>query len=204
MKQEVMVMIPLLFLLSGCIGLPVEIFEPRTDSESVELGEAEMVQAELIMPVGELEVTGGAQKLLEADYTYNSPSLRPEATYNVTGFRGRLIVDTAGHRRTLTGKLINRWNLRLNNNVPLDLHVKFGAGEGKLRLAGLSLRSVDIEMGVGEMMLDLTGDWDKNFEVKIRGGVGEVEVRLPHDVGVIAEARGGIGEINVRSVMVAT
>ena len=102
--------------------------------------------------------------------------------------------------RTLASKLTNRWNLRLNDDVPLDLRVEFGAGEGKLNLAGLSLRSVDVDMGVGQLVLDLTGDWEKNFDVRVRGGVGEVEVRLPRQVGVIVEARGGIGEINARGL----
>ena len=99
MKQKVIVTIPLFLLLSGCIGFPVEVIEPRTDSESIELGDAEMVRAELKMPAGELEVTGGAQELMEADFTYNSPSFKPEVSYSITGFRGRLVVDNGSERK---------------------------------------------------------------------------------------------------------
>ncbi len=43
------------------------------------------------------------------------------------------------------------WDLRFNDQKPLDLDVNFGAGESRLDLGDLTLRRVNVEMGVGEL-----------------------------------------------------
>ncbi|MCP5115794.1 MAG: hypothetical protein GY953_33615 [bacterium] len=193
--------VTLLLAMAGCVGIEA-VHDPKTESESVEIGKAELVTAEISMPAGELEVASGAEKLLEGDFTFTAPELRPEVSYQETGFRGRLkLQSSAGKGVILRGQHTNHWKVRLNKDTPLDLHIKLGAGEGNLELSGLDLRSVDVEMGAGEMGLDLTGgEWTRDFDVKIRGGVGEANVRVPNDVGVVAEAAGGIGEIQVRGM----
>ena len=87
--------------------------------------------------------------------------------------------------------------MRFNDNVPLDLRVEFGAGEGRLNLGSLSLRSVEFEMGAGTLSLDLRGTPSKDYSVRVRGGVGEATVYLPKEIGISATASGGIGDISV-------
>jgi predicted membrane protein len=94
-----------------------------------------------------------------------------------------------------------RWDLQLNDDKPLDLQIDFGAGEGRLDLGTLTLRSVDIHMGVGELRLDLRGAPKNGYTVNLRGGVGEATVYLPRDVGVVADAQGGIGGITARGLV---
>src|SRR5947207_15104096 len=55
------------------------------ESRSVDLDKAERVRVELKMPVGELAVRGGAQKLLDADFTYNVPTWKPGIRYRSGG-----------------------------------------------------------------------------------------------------------------------
>jgi predicted membrane protein len=78
-----------------------------------------------------------------------------------------------------------------------DLRVEFGAGEARLNLGSLSLRSVNVEMGAGTRRLDLRGTPSKDYSVRIRGGVGEATVYLPKEIGISATASGGIGDISV-------
>lgn len=189
-----------LVALSGCMHVR-DVTTGRTENESrsVDLGKAELVNAEIEFGAGRLEMSGGATKLMDADFEYNMPSLKPEVRYDETGFRGRLRL----HQPTVAkfgGKSENRWNVRLNNDVPLDLHIRIGAGEARLDLSRLSMRRLDAEIGAGQVELNLTGDYKKNFDVQVRGGVGEATLRLPRNVGVIAQARGGIGDINVRGM----
>jgi hypothetical protein len=47
--------------------------------------------------------------------------------------------------------------LQFNDQKPLDLDVKCGAGESRLDLGDLALRRVNVEMGVGELKMDLRG-----------------------------------------------
>src|SRR5262245_22402793 len=53
-------------MLSACIGVVTPIGPEQRESRSVELDKSERVRMELKMPVGELNVGGGARKLLDA------------------------------------------------------------------------------------------------------------------------------------------
>ncbi len=187
---------------AGCISVHRDpAGEPRVDNVSIERGKAEMVRLEVKITAGELRISGGAEKLLEAEFRYNVPLMKPQVRYDSTGFRGHLLVEQAASREIhVGGDVENRWNLRVNDDTPLDVLMRMGAGEGRLNLGSLDLRRVEIHMGVGEVEVDLRGHPKRDYDVEIRGGVGEATVRLPSDVGVIAEAKGGIGEISVNNL----
>ena len=135
-------------------------------------------------------MTGGAQKLLESDFTYNVARLKPEVEYT----DGRLVVaqpeakglpvlrDTTDFR--------NEWSVRLYDQVPMDLSVDMGAGASDLHLASLSLTGLDVNLGAGESTVDLSGDWVRDLDVIIDAGAATLTVRLPREVG----ARVEIGE----------
>src|SRR6266852_5858533 len=182
--------------LCGCWGISTPTGPEQRESRSVDLDKSERVRAELKMPVGELNVRGGAQKLLDADFTYNVAAWKPDIRYSSAGAVGDLILEQHGPTSS-SGNTKNRWDLRFNDNVPVDLRVEFGAGEGRLNLGSLSLRSVEFEMGAGTLHLDLRGAPSKDYSVRIRGGVGEATVYLPKEIGISATASGGIGDISV-------
>jgi hypothetical protein len=168
----------------------------RTETRNVELDNSEEVRAELRMGAGELRVRGGAAKLMEARFVYNRLRLRPEVSYHNGngGFRGHLLVEEPSGVHGGTNRY--EWDLAFNDEKPLDLEVKCGAGESHLDLGDLSLRRVNVEMGVGELRMDLRGAPKSDYAVSIRGGVGEATVYLPGgNVGIEAEARGGIGGV---------
>jgi predicted membrane protein len=128
--------------------------------------------------------------------TYNVESWKPVVKYSSAAGHGNLDISQPGAQHGETGNVKYEWDLRLANDVPMDLSVHFGAGDAHLDLGSLSLRSVDIEMGVGRLDLDLRGAPRRDYEVRIRGGVGEATVRLPRDAGVYVKAQGGIGSIH--------
>ena len=164
-------------------------------SRSVELDKAESVRVELKMPVGEMDVRGGAQKLLDADFTYNVPEWDTDVRYNSTGSIGDLVIEQHGASSS-SGNKKNHWDLRFNDKVPLDVRAQVGAGEGRLNLGTLNLR-VNVEIGAGTLRLDLRGTPTKDYSVHIRGGVGEATVYLPKDVGISATASGVLGDVSV-------
>lgn len=148
----------------------------------------------LKMGAGELRVEGGAEKLMEGRFTYHRLRLRPEVSYDAGGFRGHLTVEEPSRIGTATPRYA--WDLRFNDDKPLDLEVNFGAGECRLDLGELALRRVSVEMGVGELKMDLRGMPKHDYSVYVRGGVGEATIYLPKDVGVEADVKGGIGDIH--------
>ena len=169
------------------------------ESRTIERDKSEMLRVDLRMGAGELKVRGGARKLMEADFTYNVPSLRPEVRYSSVGFRGNLAVEQQG-RSTSVSNVVYRWDLRLADDIPMDLTVNFGAGEARLELGSAALRSLNVNMGVGQLDLDLRGTPRRDYSVQIHGGVGEATIRLPKDAGIVADATGGIGGISARGL----
>lgn len=164
-------------------------------SEVVERRGAESVDVRIKMRGGALRLAGGAAKLLEADFGYNVAEWKPEVSYDVSKGRGELQVeqpDVGVH----WGQTRNVWDLRLSNEVPIELRLQMGAGQGDVRLGSLALSKLDIAMGAGELTLDLTGDWKNDLEAGIHGGVGSLTVRLPRDVCTRVRAKGGLGAIN--------
>ncbi len=184
--------------LSGCVSNLDERGTLQTETRSVELDKSEFVTVEVRMGAGELSVRGGSPKLMDGEFSFRRLAMRPEVHYDASDFRGRLRVEEPSGVHT--GNTRYRWDLRLNDDKPLDLSVDFGAGEGRLDLGSLNLRNVEIHMGVGELRLDLRGTPKKDYTVSLRGGVGEVTVYLPEGVGVVADAQGGIGGITARGL----
>jgi len=177
-------------LLAGC-GSDARVGTLRTESQSVELGDAKSVRAQIYLGAGDLNLTGGAEKLLEADFTYNVARLKPEVEYT----DGRLVVrqpDVKGLPvlRDITDYR-NEWGLRLNDEIPMDLSLDMGAGSSDLQLAGLSLTRLDVSLGAGISTVDLSGDWTRNLEVTIDAGAANTSVRLPKDVGVRVKVGSG-------------
>jgi hypothetical protein len=167
-------------------------------SQAVEQQGAKSVHAHIELGAGRLELSGGATKLLEADFYYDRPSLKPEVNYFVSGGDGDLSILQPGQDHVQFGPSgRSEWNLHFNNQVPLDLGIEMGAGQGMLRLGGLALTHFSVEGGAGNLQVDLTGgNWQKDVDGRIEGGVGTVRVRLPSNVGVRVKATGGLGSVS--------
>jgi hypothetical protein len=211
-------LVAILFAVSGCDG-GARVGALRTETETVELGGADSVRVEIEMGAGELEVSGGASELLEASFTYNVAELKPEVE-----MRGdRLFVRTPDVRvgiESLWDATDYRyeWDLRLNDDVPMEMEVGVGAGRSDLRLGTLNLTVLEVTRGAGEVYvdlsgaasltrlklgggageatLDLTGDWQQDLYVTVDGGVGQRTLILPSDVGVRVKVDAGIGSVD--------
>ena len=180
-------------VLAGC-SINVTPGPEEHATKVLELDKAELTRVEIKMGAGELRVNGGSPKLMEADFTYNTPGWKPQVDYNSTGVRSDITVSQA-EGSVPHGK--SDWNLKFNDAAPMDLVVKMGAGEAHLNLGSLSLRRVAFDLGAGEMDVDLRGSPKRSYDVKINGGVGQATVHLPSSVGISATAVGGLGEVHV-------
>lgn len=168
----------------------------RTETKTVDRGKAESVRATLRMDAGELKVSGGAAKLLEADFRSNHI---PEVLYDASGARG--VLEIKGSKKgKWRGSGENTWKLKMDSQTPLDLVVHLGAGETELDLSKIALRSLAVHMGVGSLQLNLDGEYDRDVNVEVHGGVGRAEVRLPRRMGAQVDAKGGIGSVKARGL----
>jgi hypothetical protein len=211
------------FLVAGC-GETVETGDLVLESRSVDLDDAESVDARIRMGAGKLTVAGGADKLMEANFEYNVAEWKPEIAYRISGGRGKLTVEQPGGHGTSLGRGVHyEWDLRFNDQVPLDLNVELGAGGSYLDLGNLSVNELnittgagevevfltgrpqvedlDLQVGAGDVTVDLTGTWSDDLDADIKGGVGRVTLRLPEDVGVRVDAEKGIGKVSARGML---
>jgi hypothetical protein len=191
-------LIPAMIGLGGCVihdrSGPLEY-----SGKVLEVDSSQLVHAEIHMGAGELHVTDGPQKLLRADFAYNVPAWKPEVQYTVSDGKGNLVIRQPD-AHAIAGNVKYRWDIQLNNKVPMDVEAHLGAGQARMDLGSLQLRGVVVHMGVGELDLDLRGALRRSYNVEIHGGVGQATVRLPSDAAIYAEAHGGIGSINVRGL----
>jgi hypothetical protein len=184
--------------LSGC-GIETVSGPVRHETRTIERDTAETARVDLQMGAGELRVDGGAQAFAEAEFNYNVPAWKPQVRYHSFAGRADLSIRQPGGGGHM-GNAKYDWDLRLNNEIPIDLLLHFGAGKARLDLGSLNLRSIEVEMGVGELEMDLRGTPKRDYSVRIRGGIGEATVSLPANIGVYAKAEGGLGEIKVRGL----
>src|SRR5215210_4031882 len=183
-------------------GTQQDVGKMQEESKSVDLKNAQSARAQLKMGAGELNVTGGADQLMEGDFSYNVSEWKPKVSYDVSGQEGELIVKQGGANEgaRLGGDARNEWDISFNDEVPTDLVVEMGAGESDLDLDSLALKGLDLQMGAGKTTVDLTGDYAQSFDASIQGGVGEATIMLPSEIGVKAKAEGGLGKINAEGL----
>src|SRR5215212_9759568 len=150
------------------------------DSKSVDPENAQSARVQLKMGAGELNVTGGADQLMEADFSFNVSDWKPKVSYDLSGKKGELVVKQgSAEGGNLSGGARNEWDISMNDELPTDLAVQLGAGK---------------------TTVDLTGDYAQDFAANIEGGVGQATVLLPSEIGVKAKAEGGLGKISAKGL----
>lgn len=168
-------------------------------SQVVETQGAKAVRMSVKMPAGNLRMDGGADHLLNADFSYGSGWLAPTIDYSVSDGSGDLDIGQGSNNQVMI-QTDNSWDLRVNDTIPLDLEVDLGAGRGEFRFAKVNLTRFQLNIGAGEARVDLSGERAKDLEADIHGGVGEATILLPKTVGVVATVHGGLGSIDTRGL----
>ncbi|MEJ2303105.1 MAG: toast rack family protein [Anaerolineales bacterium] len=135
---SLLILIAVAFAATGCYQ-GVRVGDLQTKSQTVERGDANAVNAEIQMGAGKLDVSGGASELLEASFTYNVEELDPRATYT----NGRLEVRDSGVNMGIASladldEFRNEWDLKLNEDVPMEMKINLGAGPSNLALGARS------------------------------------------------------------------
>ena len=173
--------------------------ESQHTTQTVDLQGAKTARAKLEMSAGQLTINGGASRMLDADFTYDGSFDTPRVDYSVSGGVGQLNISQESHSPHF-GRSQNNWNLHFSKDIPLELKVNMGAGQGNLHFSEVPLTRLDLSIGAGQVDVDLTGDRKTDLTAALEGGVGQATVRLPKNVGVIAHASGGIGSIDVHGL----
>jgi hypothetical protein len=173
--------------------------ESRRTTQTVNLQGAKSARVKLEMGAGQLNIDGGSTHSLDADFTFSDSFDEPRVDYHVSDGVGQINISQDS-RSVHFGNSRNEWNLRFTKDLPLELRVDMGAGQGNLNFRGVPLTRLELNLGAGQVDVDLTGDRKADLTADIEGGVGQANIRLPRNVGVMAHASGGIGSISVHGL----
>lgn len=180
------------------IGL--ELFSPTTvtaHSERVRPAGAETATVRIDMPAGMLEIRGGDDALLAADFRYSNPQTKPSVSYSLQVKQGNLRVQQPERAQSGLRRIVNRWQLQLNRHIPLALAVSAGEGVHSLDLHDLALQDTRITFPQSGMMsVNLAGYWQEDVDVTLEGGQGLLVVTLPQGMQARVELDDGAGLVN--------
>ena len=206
------------------INVPtIEAGEMQDERETVPLSGAESATVEIAFGAGELKIEAGASDpLFSGHFRYNVEHWAPEVTYEADV----LTIEQGGAGEDWgipTGAVHNEWELEFSPEIPLEMDVEIGAGEGELDFTGLRLSELDMDLGAGDFevrfdepneaeMSHLTLDTGASKlemlgighagpeQVNVKGGVGEIDLDFtgawPRSADVQITA--GIGSITLR------
>jgi hypothetical protein len=176
--------------------------ELKSTTANVEANGASSLRTKIKMAQGILRLAGGTAEALEANFTYDDADWKePEVAYAVSvndvdaSAQGNVVVKQRATHRPAMRQGRAEWDIRLNNDLPTDLYVNFGAGRADLQLSGLALTRLDVESGVGELTVDLSGERKQSLEASIKAGIGDTVLRLPDDVGVRVKSTVSLGSV---------
>jgi hypothetical protein len=156
MKRPLLIVVIVLLLVNiACtINLSIPTMEVGdiktfTVNEPVPTG-VSLAEVNLNMGAGTLDLSGGAEGLVNGTITYNVPKWDPVLTSNENG-----VTLTQGEETDITGfpssNLVNDWVLKLNETEPIDLTIKAGAYKGTMALGGLHLRNLSVTDGASQV-----------------------------------------------------
>lgn len=171
-----------------------------SETLTVDPGGATTASVQLDVDMGELTIQSMGGTLLQGDFEYNVPEWKPNMTYEVSGDKGVLRLTQPDGPTKLVNNAKNTWDLRLGEDLPMDLEINLGAGKGEINLSRIDITSLRISTGAGDLDLDLRGAYNHDIDIIINHGVGEITLRLPTDLGVRVDINHGVGQINARGL----
>jgi len=128
------------------------------------------------MAVGELAITGGASELMNGRFSFDK-ELEPIIDFQARDGVGELsIVQSRGERAVKWNR--NRWEIALNDDVPIDLELRMTTGKLDARLSTLRLKTVRIDHTTGEMVIGLGGNQLELREVTTKQSTGRTRLDL--------------------------
>jgi len=181
-------------LLPGC-GC-IEVGELQVESRSVEPAGAESADLEFDMASGNMEISGGTDNLLDAEFRYNVEDWRPEVGYEVRENTGRLTIRQPEVQGVAGGNRIrNEWDLRLNQEMPINLSADLENGNSELSLGSSLLKTLAFNNDNGNTQAELTGNQSLLEQVNMMHSNGNVLLTLSGDYpslsGITIESANG-------------
>ncbi len=198
-KALAITLAPALFITTGCAhsGATVDLIDTVTENNQVDLGSVESVDVYVDMNIGTLEVSGGAEGLMDATFTYNVAEWKPVVKYDESDGKGALhITQPDLESKNVPDGAECTWHIALTRSVPLNIYLDSGVGKATMNLDGVQVSRLELDQGVGSLGVYLGQSLSRDADIEIEGGIGELKLDVPEGVGIRLEADLGIGSLN--------
>lgn len=162
----------------------------RTLTASRQVSGEKILNADIEYGAGQLTIApAAAGTLYQTDLKYDNNQLTPDVTYSDGTLHFGL---KGGHIRGYRGKggEMSRLDLRFGPDVPLNLDLKFGAGQATVDLGGLNVASARIATGASAGQL--------KFSQPTKGTCQDLDLQ----VGAARMEVAGIGNLSPQSMNV--
>jgi hypothetical protein len=134
---------------SGQTQLKTGAVQTQTISVPLPADTTKAVDLTLRLGAAELTAGAGAAKLVEGSVQYNVPEF--QLSVSQSGNKVDIVQGpTGGFQGLLPKDLINKWNVKFSNRVPMNLVVQAGAYSGSWNLGGLRLQSLKWDEGASK------------------------------------------------------
>ncbi len=150
----------------------------QKDSIVVDRGAAVNVNARLAMSFGSLDVTDGAEAMMEGAFEYGDPSYKPEMSYDIEGEIGQLILRHPEAIRSLGHSKTSNWHVSFNREIPLDLSLRIASGNASVILSDTHLTALRSKVGSGRFAATLNGSMDALEHVALKTASGKTQAVL--------------------------
>lgn len=182
-------------------GPVLDVGAVQEKDETVALDGAESASVEVLFGAGELDIVAtDSDDLFVGNFVYNVEDWEPEVSYS----DGKLRIQQGGGEDAWgwpdgSSSPRNEWTLEFSPQIPLDMDIKAGAGEGDLDLTGLQLEQLYADMGAGDFAVRFGEPSETKMDrLTLNAGAGRIDVdsignASPEEVTV----QGGAGEITL-------
>jgi len=201
----------------------IEVGEVQEARQSIPLAGAESADVDIIFGAGRLQLEAGvSDTLLSGTFRYNVDRWTPQ----ITREGDDLTIRQGGDEDKWgipSGNVRNRWELEFSPQVPLNVNIRAGAGEGELDFTNLMIPELDVDVGAGDFVfrfdasnpvpmdhltldagaskIEIIGAGNASPEtMRVQGGVGDISVDLTGAWSRSAEItiRAGAGALALR------
>jgi hypothetical protein len=182
------------------INVPtIEVGDVQDDRETIPLSGAKSATVKVVFGAGKLEIEAGtSDQLFSGRFRYNVERWAPDVAYD----GDVLTIEQGGTEEDWgipTGNVRNEWELEFSPEIPLEMDLKVGAGDGKLDLTGLQLAGLDLDVGAGdfEVRFDEPNEADMHH-LTLDAGASRLEVTgIGHAGPEQVHVQGGIGDMTL-------
>lgn len=160
MKTKIISAVLVLALVSMACGFDINLpkqsqpIETQTKDINVPYPDAEEVNLKLSFGAGELNLSAGANDLVNGTAKYNYQEFEPKIISDENNIEIKM-GDSNFNLLPSFDDIENTWDFKLGNQ-PMNLEINSGAYQGKFELGGLSLSNLEISDGAADVNLSFS------------------------------------------------